>query len=321
MPTQESSSASMSVLVADDESSIRFVIREVLEADGHTVAEASDGETAIQMLLSTHFDLAFLDIRMPGQTGLEVLDQVRRHGLRYTDCHYYCPEHHGQRCGSDETGSSRLPDQTLLPRAGHRAHGANPESPIAPKRGQRTASGVRVRMPSPLGQKLIGSSPALLEIFKTVGKVAVRNVPVLILGESGTGKELVAHAIHVRQALDLRDPSSQSMRLRFLGNCWRANSSAMNEAPLRARCLRDLDDSARPQGGTLFLDEIGDMPITLQAKLLRALQSGEVIPVGGRDPYSCRCPSDYGHPSKPRRSSGDGALPRRSALPTPRRTH
>ncbi|MFP6640512.1 MAG: response regulator, partial [Myxococcota bacterium] len=70
----------MSVLVADDEASIRFVLREALEAEGHAVSETGDGETAAQLLSSSNFDLAFIDIRMPGQTGLEVLKQVRAMG-------------------------------------------------------------------------------------------------------------------------------------------------------------------------------------------------------------------------------------------------
>jgi two-component system nitrogen regulation response regulator GlnG len=139
------------------------------------------------------------------------------------------------------------------------------------------------RAVAPGGDRLVGSSTALLEIFKTVGKVAPRNVPVLITGESGTGKELVAHAIHAASpraegpfvAINAAAIPRELLESELFGHERGSFTGATNSRAGRFR---------EASGGTLFLDEIGDMPIELQAKLLRVLQSGEVTPVGGRNP-------------------------------------
>jgi two-component system nitrogen regulation response regulator GlnG len=122
----------------------------------------------------------------------------------------------------------------------------------------------------------------LLEIYKTVGKVAPRNVPVLITGESGTGKELVAHAIHAASprverpfiAVNAAAIPRELLESELFGHERGAFTGATSSRAGRFR---------EASGGTLFLDEIGDMAVDLQAKLLRVLQSGEVTPVGGRD--------------------------------------
>ena len=272
----------MSVLVADDESSIRFVIREILEADGHTVAEASDGETAIQMLLSTHFDLAFIDIRMPGQTGLEVLDQVRGLGSGTPIVIITAQNTMDNAVEAMKLGALdylikpfSLAQVTALTERTQKVRSLQNEvNELRRESGQE---------PSPPGQKLIGSSPALLEIFKTVGKVAVRNVPVLIFGESGTGKELVARAIHAASTRSKR-PFIAVNAAAIPGELLESELFGHERGAFTGAVSPRLGRFREASGGTLFLDEIGDMPITLQAKLLRALQSGEVIPVGGRDP-------------------------------------
>jgi two-component system nitrogen regulation response regulator GlnG len=136
---------------------------------------------------------------------------------------------------------------------------------------------------APGGDRLVGSSSALLEIFKTIGKVAPRNVPVLITGESGTGKELVARALHSASpraegpfiAVNAAAIPRELLESELFGHERGAFTGAVSARAGRFR---------EASGGTLFLDEIGDMPVELQAKLLRVLQSGEVMPVGGRDP-------------------------------------
>jgi two-component system nitrogen regulation response regulator GlnG len=130
------------------------------------------------------------------------------------------------------------------------------------------------------GDRLVGKSPALLEVFKTVGRVAGSNVPVLVTGESGTGKELVARAIHAASprsgapfvALNTAAIPRELLESELFGHERGAFTGAV---AARTGRFREAD------GGTLFLDEIGDMPIELQAKLLRVLQNGEVTPVGG----------------------------------------
>jgi two-component system nitrogen regulation response regulator GlnG len=133
------------------------------------------------------------------------------------------------------------------------------------------------------GDRLVGKSPALLEIFKSVGRVAARDVSVLITGESGTGKELVARAIHAASrradgpfvAVNTAAIPRELLESELFGHERGAFTGAVESRIGRFR---------QASGGTLFLDEIGDMPLDLQAKLLRVLQDREVTPVGGRRP-------------------------------------
>ncbi len=272
----------MRVLVADDEPSIRFVLAESLEALGHAVEVAEDGDQAARALASTAYDLAFLDIRMPGLTGLEVLEQHRAAG--------------GETAIVIITAQNLLENAVQSMKAGALDYLVKPFALAEVQGLAEKARAMHVlkeevrslrrqvgRAVVPGGDRLVGSSPALLDIFKTVGKVAPRNVPVLITGESGTGKELVAHAIHAASPradgpfvpINAAAIPRELLESELFGHERGAFTGATNARAGRFR---------EASGGTLFLDEIGDMPIDLQAKLLRVLQSDEVMPVGGREP-------------------------------------
>jgi len=272
----------MRVLVADDEPSIRFVLHEALEAEGHSVSEVEDGEAAAQALAEGEYDLAFIDIRMPGQTGLDVLEQLRTTGSKTAVVIITAQNTMDNAVEAMKRGALdylvkpfSIADVTAL---AERARSTRALQREVRELRREVARGV-----SPGGERLVGSSPALLEIFKTVGKVAVRNVPVLITGESGTGKELVARALHAASpraeaafvAVNAAAIPRELLESELFGHERGAFTGAVSARLGRFR---------EANGGTLFLDEIGDMPIELQAKLLRVLQSGEVIPVGGRDP-------------------------------------
>ena len=274
----------MRVLVADDEPSIRFVLQETLESLGHEVHVVEDGEAALRALQLERFDLAFVDIRMPGMTGIEVLKQSRAAG---NDVAIVLITAQNLLENAVESMKAGALDYLVKPFA-LAAVKALAEKALATRalkdevRSLRRAVG---RAVAPGGDRLVGSSSALLEIFKTVGKVAPRNVPVLITGESGTGKELVAHAIHAASpraegpfiAINAAAIPRELLESELFGHERGAFTGATNSRTGRFR---------EASGGTLFLDEIGDMPIELQAKLLRVLQSGEVTPVGGRHPES-----------------------------------
>ncbi len=274
-------SQTMRVLVADDEPSIRFVLQEVLEGLGHSVTAVEDGDVAARELGGENYDLAFLDIRMPGLTGIEVLQQHRASG---GDVAIVIITAQNLLENAVESMKAGALDYLVKPFALAEVN-ALAEKALSTRalkdevRSLRRAIG---RAVAPGGDRLVGSSPALLEIFKTVGKVAPRNVPVLITGESGTGKELVAHAIHAASpradgpfiAVNAAAIPRELLESELFGHERGAFTGAISS---RSGRFRDAS------GGTLFLDEIGDMPVDLQAKLLRVLQSGEVMPVGGRD--------------------------------------
>jgi two-component system nitrogen regulation response regulator GlnG len=270
----------MRVLIADDEPSIRFVLAEVLDGLGHETVSVETGDDALAELSRGEFDLAFLDIRMPGLTGIEVLQQSRANA---SDVAIVIITAQNLLENAVESMKAGALDYLVKPFAIAEVT-ALAEKACSTKRlkdevrSLRRAVGQSV---SPGGDRLVGSSPALLEIFKTIGKVAPRNVPVLITGESGTGKELIAHAIHAASpraeqpfvAVNAAAIPRELLESELFGHERGAFTGATSSRAGRFR---------EASGGTLFLDEIGDMAVDLQAKLLRVLQSGEVTAVGGR---------------------------------------
>ena len=165
-----------------------------------------------------------------------------------------------------------------------------------------------------LDHSLVGRSAAMRAVYELMARVATSDATVLILGESGTGKELVARAVH-RTARAPAGRSSRSTARRSPRTCSRASSSATSRAPSPARSAKNGARGAH--GGTLFLDEIGEMPLGLQANLLRVLQEREFERVGGTRPIGRRPAGRRDQPG-PRRG-GQRRLPPGSLLPPQRR--
>jgi two-component system nitrogen regulation response regulator GlnG len=269
------------VLVADDEASIRFVLRETLETAGHEVIEASSGDAALQALAGERVDIAFFDIRMPGPSGLELLDQLRATG---SDVAVVIMTAQSTFENAVEAMKRGALDYLVKP-FGMDAVQALVAKVMRTRALERELRSLRreVGRRAVPGDRLVGRSGALLEVFKTIGRVASSDVPVLVTGESGTGKELVARAIHQASArteqpfvaVNAAAIPRELLESELFGHERGAFTGAVDSRPGRFREAR---------GGTLFLDEIGDMPLELQAKLLRVLQSGEVTSVGGRRP-------------------------------------
>jgi len=274
--------SAMRVLVADDEPSIRYVLRETLEEEGCEVVDVDNGDRALEELVSGRYQLAFLDIRMPGPSGLELLERVATTGSETSLVIITAQNTMENAVEAMKRGALDYPVKpfslataTTLAQKALRTRRLHEEL-----RDLRREVG---RGAIPGGGRLVGKSPAMLEIFKTIGKVAIRNVPVLITGESGTGKELVAHAIHAaspRATAPFVVVNAAAIPLELLESELFGHERGAFTGAVEARSGRFRDAS----GGTLFLDEIGDMPVSLQAKLLRVLQSGEVTAVGARRP-------------------------------------
>lgn len=272
------------ILIADDERSIRAFLREAFSDQGYDVTVAEDGDAALQLLTERDFDIAFLDIRMPGKSGLEILASSTDLGATTSIVIITAQNTLENAIEAMKQGAFEylvkpfgLKQVTTLAEEILTARALAEEARNAFQQPIRSGN---------IEERLVGRSEALLEVFKTVGKVASSDVSILITGESGTGKELVARAIH---------SASARCNLPFVA----INAAAIPHELLESELFghergaftgaidRRLGRFREANGGTLFLDEIGDMSIDLQSKLLRVLQSGQVTPVGGGKLIKC----------------------------------
>jgi two-component system response regulator AtoC len=265
------------ILIADDEPAIRANLKLLLESEGYRVREADDGEQTVRLLQDAEVALCLLDLKMPKRDGLEVL---RGHADRVEETPIIVLTAFGGSAAAIEAMKLGAYDFLSKPFDFDAVL-------FAIRRAlKQRALVVQVRAlsdeRSDNDDELIGRTPAMLEVFKTIGRVAPTSEPVLIVGESGTGKELVASAIHT---------NSRRAGQPFL----RVNSAALSPSLLESELFghekgaftgavaRRIGRFEQADGGTLFLDEIGDLDIDLQAKLLRVLQTGQFERVGGEE--------------------------------------
>lgn len=266
------------ILIVDDEPSICWGLRELMTDAGHDVTTAASAEAALTLCQSARFDVIVLDVRLPGMDGLTAIHHLRRHvgPIPVVVITAFGDLDTAVRAVSEGAFEYLVKpfdlDQAadVLRRAF--THG-------------ETNAEVRSSLPRSAlpNDELIGRSPAMQRVFKQIALAARSEVAVLITGESGTGKELVAQALH-RHGPRANQP--------FVPVCVPALSPTLVESELfghkkGAFTGADVDRVGlfeRANGGTLFLDEIGDVPLNMQVKLLRALERGEVTPVGGSRP-------------------------------------
>lgn len=263
-----------SILIADDEASIRTILARSLKNRGFEVALAEDGEQALELLREKNFDLAILDVRMPGMGALDILV----HQSEFPSKPYLFVI----------TAQDTMENAVEAMKRGAYDYLTKPfdleEIGILVDRAMETRrlkdEVMVLRQETGLTRpSLVGKSRVMREIFKTIGKVANQNVTVLIQGESGTGKEMIAKAIH--------NQGSRAGKPFVAVNCTAIPASLLESELFgykKGAFTGAISDKEgyfqRAAGGTLFLDEIGDMSPALQAKLLRVLQEKEIQPVG-----------------------------------------
>jgi two-component system response regulator AtoC len=267
------------ILVADDYAVIRSNLALLLKSEGYDVREAADGGEAARALLDPAVALALLDLKMPVQDGMAVL---RAHADRLDETPVIVVTAYGGGSAAIEAMKLGAFDYITKPFD-------LDDVLFAVKRAltQRAlAAQVRALSDDRSGEadeeELVGRGPAMLQVFKTIGRVAARQEPVLILGESGVGKELAANAIHRN--------SGRAQRAFVKVNC-AALSSTLLESELfghergafTGAVARRIGRFEQAEGGTLFLDEIGELDVELQAKLLRVVQTGRFERVGGEE--------------------------------------
>jgi two-component system, NtrC family, response regulator AtoC len=271
------SQGSIHILVIDDDEDAGDALAAFLGANGHRVEVVRGGIDAIDRLAVAPLpDVMLLDVRMPGMDGIETLRRYRAKGGAVPVVMMSAFDEapvvvQAMRLGANDYVTKPIQKDDLLETI-ERAVAARP------LRASTSTSVIQIDKPS-LGS--LGASPAMRRVEALVDRVADADVPILITGESGVGKDVVARELHAR--------SSRSGRVFVKINC-----AALPETLLESelfgyeRGAFTGAQRAKPgqfelaDGGTLFLDEIGEMPISLQAKLLQALQDGEFYRVGGQ---------------------------------------
>jgi two-component system response regulator AtoC len=269
------------VLVVDDEENLRHMLQILLRREGYEAVGAPSVEAALSELATKPFDVVLVDLRMPGRPGLELVDEVRR---RHLDTTVVVMTAYGSREVAIEAMKRGAYDYLskpfesdelvlLLRKAEERERLFRENQTL---RRELRAGG---REPETGLHDIVAKSARMVEMFRTMRKIAEFKTTVLVGGESGTGKELVARALH--RLSPRRDGQFIAV------NCG-AIPGALLESELFGHRKGAFTDANRDRrglfeeasGGTLFLDEIGELPLALQVKLLRVLQEEEIRRLG-----------------------------------------
>ena len=263
------------ILIIEDEAAIRRVLKKIIseENEAHNVEEAEDGLQGIEMIMNTDYDLVFCDIKMPKMDGVEVLEKAKKikpeipivmisgHGDLVTAVNT-------MRLGAFDY-ISKPPDLNRLLNTVRNAL----------DRKELVVENKRLKKKVSKSYEMVGESKAISHIKDIIEKVAATDARVLITGPNGTGKELVAHWLH--------EKSDRSNAPMVEVNC-AAIPSELIESELFGHVKGSFTGANKDRagkfeaanGGTIFLDEIGDMSLSAQAKVLRALQENKITRVG-----------------------------------------
>jgi two-component system nitrogen regulation response regulator GlnG len=264
----------LDVWIVDDDASIRWVLERALKQAGMTPTAFEDADSALAALRRGEPDVLVTDVRMPGKSGLDLLDEVRDRRPRMPVIVMTAHSDLESAVAAYKGGAFEyLPKPFDIDQAVELVRRAASQQ----DRAVTTASESR-RIP-----EMLGHAPAMQEMFRAIGRLSRSSMTVLITGESGTGKELVARALHRHSpraakpfiALNTSAFTADLLESELFGHEKGAFTGA---SELRRGRFEQAD------GGTLFLDEIGDMSPQLQTRLLRVLAEGEFYRVGGQLP-------------------------------------
>jgi DNA-binding NtrC family response regulator len=266
------------VLVVDDEESIIWIFRKLVESLGHQFLSAATGEKGIEIARAEQPDLVFMDVKLPGMDGLTALEEVRRVSPRSK---YVVITAHGtldtavraMKLGAVEYLSKpvELEQARALIQGSIKGAGVNRE--VESLRKTENLKGI------------VGKSPLMQEVFKKVAAVAGSDATVLLMGESGTGKELLARAVHYNsarasgpfEAINCASIPETLLESELFGHEKGSFTGAIRQKPGKFEVAG---------GGTVFLDEVGEISLGAQVKLLRFLEERKFERVGGTESIS-----------------------------------
>jgi DNA-binding NtrC family response regulator len=275
--TSQRHSVPLDILVVDDDQATRLSLSYALTDAGHKVTEAQDGEEAIALVAERIFDVAILDVRLPKVDGLTIFRRLRTKSPSTSVILM--------------TAFATVPDAVASLRDGAYDYVTKPFDPeefslrvighIAEHRAlrQELEEARKLVASRDAGSPIIGHTPLMQQLIERINTVAQSDAPVLIRGESGTGKELVAHTLHAR---------SPRKNAAFVAVNCAAFPESLIEAELFGHERGAFTGAVRKRegrfkaadGGTLLLDEVAEIPLPVQAKLLRVLEEGVIEPLG-----------------------------------------
>jgi len=264
------------LLLVDDDANTLASLSRAFRMAGHEATVCDNAARAMELLKTEKFDLIFSDVVMPGKSGLEFLEEIRNAGVR-TPLILISGQANiemavrATKLGALDFLEKPLSTDKLL---------ITVENALRLSRLETENRELKKRLGK---HTLVGSGPAMIKLLSQIDRVAASETRVCILGETGTGKELVARAIHERSprkdapfvTLNCAAVPAELIESELFGH---------EKGAFTGAASRHAGKFEQAEGGTLFLDEIGDMPLAMQAKLLRVLEEGEVERVGGDKP-------------------------------------
>jgi nitrogen regulation protein NR(I) len=267
------------ILIVDDDPQLRQSFEKLLLEEGHTVVKAPNGEAALALVRQSPPELVVMDIRMPGMSGLEAFQTM--HAIEPK-----LPVIIMTAFGTTETAIEatklgaydyilkpfEIPDILAIIGQALEA-GRIMRSKVEMNRSPKTAQ----------GEAIIGRSRPMQEVYKAIGRVAPTDATVLLRGESGTGKELVARALY-QHSFRADKPFLVINCVAIPETLLESELFGFEKGAFTGAINRRVGKIEQAHGGTVFLDEIGDMPFSIQAKILRLLQEKSIERLGGRDP-------------------------------------
>ena len=267
------------ILIIDDERSIRSTLSEILSFEGYKTTEAVDGKEGIAKLQNEEFDCIICDIKMPKADGMEVLEQAKEH---CPDTPFIVISGHGTietAVDAVKNGAydyiSKPPDLNRLLITIRNAM----------ERGSLVTETKQLKRKISKSKEIIGNSAAIAAILEMVDKVAPTDARVLITGANGSGKELIAKRLH-QYSLRNKSPMIEVNCAAIPSELIESELFGHEKGSFTSAIKQRVGKFEQADKGTLFLDEIGDMSLSAQAKVLRALQEGKITKVGGEKEIS-----------------------------------